>query len=473
MITLAPMRLPRSNAARAGLIALIVVIVLAGGGLIAVKKLSGNITSVDVTKALGVRPTKQAQLLNTDSMNILIMGSDARAGQGAGFGKVSVYGNSARSDTTLLVHLYKGHKQALVVSIPRDSWVTIPPCTKTDGSMTAPWTTKINAAFSEAGPACTIKTVEQLTGVFIDHYVVVDFRGFQKMVDAIGGVSMCLTRAVQDSHSHLNLPAGTTLLDGKTALAFVRTRYAMGDGSDTARIRRQQSFAAALVRKMKSVGVLLNPVKLYNLLDAATSALTMDPGLASLTELQSIALSLRNLNSKDLRFVTVPAVSNGSGSVIWTSKADELWTAIKADQIWPTPGTLGFDGKPLIVDPKAVTLDVVNGSGNPLTAVSDSMTALGYSVYSKSDAKTAVSTTSVTSGPSGAEQARTVAAALGLTTAVIDSATVGTRVTLTVGSDWKAPQAVTVNPDFKDANSTSIYGPSSGITGDNSACTQV
>lgn len=467
------MHLPRSNAARAALVALVVIALLAGGGLLAVRKLSGNIQAVDVSKALGTRPTKQAAVLNTDSMNILVMGSDARAGQGSGFGKVSVYGNSARSDTTLLVHLYKGHRQALVVSIPRDSWVTIPACTRADGSMTSPWTTKINAAFSEAGPACTIKTVEQLTGVFIDHYVVVDFRGFQKMVDAVGGVSVCLTRAVQDSKSHLSLPAGTTLLDGKTALAFVRTRYSMGDGSDTARIRRQQGFVAALVRKVKSAGVLLNPVKLYNLLDATTSSLTMDPPLASLTELQSIALSLRGLDSRDLRFVTVPAVSDGAGSVVWTAKADELWTAIKTDQVWPTPGTLGFDGRPLTVDPKGITLDVVNGSGRALASMSDSMTALGYIVRAQSDTRTAVGTTTVTAGPGGIEDARTVAAALGLANVVIDSATVGTHVTLLVGRDWTAPRTVMVNPDFKDANSTSIYGPSAGITGDNSTCTRV
>ncbi len=467
------MHLPRSRSGRAGLVALVVVALVAGTGFVAVRKLSGNITAIDVTKDLGNRPTKAAQVVNTDAMNILVMGSDARAGQGAGFGKVSVYGSSARSDTTLLVHLYKGHHQALVVSIPRDSLVTIPSCTRPDGSTTAPWTTKINAAFSEAGPACTIKTVEQLTGVFIDHYVVVDFRGFQKMVDAVGGVEVCLTKAVQDSKSHLNLPAGTSLLDGKTALAFVRTRYSMGDGSDTARIRRQQGFVAALARKVKSAGVLLNPVKLFNLLDATTSSLTMDPAFASLTELQSVALSLRSLNAKDMRFVTVPASPDGSGNVVWTSKAADLWTAIKNDTVWPEPGTLGYDGKPLTVDPNAISIDVVNGGGPAALGASDSMTALGYVVRSRTDTKTAVATTSVTAGPNGLEAARTVAAALGITNIVVDSATASSHVTLTIGHNWTAPKAVTVNPVFKDANSNSIYGPSAGITGDNNACTRV
>jgi LCP family protein required for cell wall assembly len=406
-------------------------------------------------------------------MNILVMGSDARIGQGDGFGQVSKYGDSARSDTTLLVHLYKGHKQAVVVSIPRDSWVTIPACTREDGSTTSPWTTKFNAAFSTAGPACTITTVEQLTGLYIDHFAVVDFKGFEAMVDAVGGVSMCLTAPVSDSKSHLDLPAGTSLLDGKTALAFVRTRYAMGDGSDTARIHRQQGFLSALTRKIKSAGVLLNPVKLYKLLDATTSSLTMDPAFASLKELQSVALSLKDLQSKNLRFVTVPSASDGTGNVVWTSKAQDLWDALKADALWPAPGTLGFDGKPLTVDPSDVHVDILNTTTKTLSRITDSMTALGYSIEAASETNTRVARTTISAGADGFEAARTLAAALGIRTVALDPTNTGSQVTLTIGRDFAPPLGVNVNPEFKDANSTSIYGPSSGITADNSACTTV
>jgi LCP family protein required for cell wall assembly len=467
------MHLPHSKVARAGLIAAVIVALLAGGTLVAINKLAGNITPLDLKKQLGNRPTKQAQILNTDSMNILIMGSDARAGQGSGFGQVSKYGTSARSDTTLLVHLYKGHQQALVVSIPRDSWVTIPSCKREDGSTTSPWTTKFNAAFSVAGPACTITTVEALTGLFIDHFVVVDFKGFEAMVDAVGGVSMCLSGPVTDSKSHLSLPAGTSLLDGKTALAFVRTRYSMGDGSDTARIRRQQGFLSALSRKIKSAGVLLNPIKLYKLLDATTSALTMDPEFASLKELQSIALSLKGLNSKDLRFVTTPSASDGTGNVVWTSRAQGLWDALKADELWPAPGTLGFDGKPLTVDPTAIRVDVLNTTTKSLARISDSMTALGYSLGNTSETTTLSATTTISAGTAGYEAARTLAAALGIKIVTMDAQNTGSHVTLVIGHNFAPPIAVTVNPDFKDANSTSIYGPSSGVTADNNSCTKV
>lgn len=467
------MHLPRSKVARVGLIGLAVVVLLAGGTVVAINKLSGNITSLDLDKQLKNRPTKQTEVVNTDAMNILVMGSDARAGQGSGFGQVSKYGDSARSDTTLLVHLFKGHTQALAVSIPRDSLVTIPECTREDGSTTSPWTTKFNAAFSLAGPACTITTVEKLTGLFIDHFVVVDFKGFQAMVDAIGGVSMCLTEPVTDSKSHLDLPAGTSLLDGKTALAFVRTRYSMGDGSDTARIRRQQGFLAALARKVMSAGVLLNPVKLYNLLDATTSSLTMDPKFASIRELQSVALSLRNLHSKDLRFVTAPSKSDGNGNVIWTSKADELWAALKVDAVWPTPGTLGFDGKPLTVDPSNVRVDILNTTTKSLSHISDSMTALGYRIGDTSETPTRMALTTVSAGVDGFEAARTLAAALGISIVTLDAKNTGSHVLLTIGRDYVGPSKVTVNPDFADANSTSIYGPSSGVTADNNACTKV
>ena len=467
------MHLPRSVGARIGMVALALIVVIAGTGAIVVRKLSGNITTLDVSKRLGNRPTKAAQVLNTDAMNIPIMGSDSRAGQGAGFGKVSVYGSSARSDTTLLVHLYKGHQQALVVSIPRDSLVTIPPCTLDNGSTTQPWTTKFNAAFSEGGPACTIKTVEQLTGVYIDHYVVVNFLGFEKVVDAIGGVSMCLTKPVNDTKAHLTLPAGTSLLDGKTALAFVRARYSLGDGSDTARIRRQQAFLGSLMRKIKTAGVLLNPVKVYGLLDATTSALTMDPQLASLTELQSIALSLRGLNAKDLRFVTVPSAPDGAGNVVWTAKASELWDALKTDAVWPRPGTLGFDGKPLTTDPTSVRVNIVGAASMSLSTMSDSMTALGYRIGTTTTTKAPALHTTISAGSAGFEAARTLAAALGLTTVTLDPANTGSTVTLTIGTDYRSPVAVDVNPDFHDANSTSIYGPSSGVTADNATCTQV
>ncbi len=467
------MQLPRSIGARIGLVALALVVLVAGTGIVVVRKLSGNITTVDLSKQLGTRPTKSAQVMNTDAMHILIMGSDTRAGQGSGFGKVSVYGTSARSDTTLLVHLYKGHTQALVVSIPRDSLVTILPCTLANGSTTQPWTTKFNAAFSEGGPACTIKTVEQLTGVYIDHYVVVNFLGFEKVVDAIGGVSMCLTKPVNDQKSHLTLPAGTSVLDGKTALAFVRARYTLGDGSDTARIRRQQAFLSSLVRKIKTAGVLLNPVKVYGLLDATTSALTMDPQLASLSELQSIALSLRGLKSKDLRFVTVPSTPDGSGNVVWTSKAAELWDALKTDTVWPRPGTLGFDGKPLTTDPSAVRVDLAGAASMSLRTISDSMTALGYHVGTTTTTKAPALHTSISAGTDGFEAARTLAAALGLSTVTVDPKLTGSTVMLTIGTDYRPPVTVDVNPDFHDANSTSIYGPSSGVTADNATCTQV
>lgn len=467
------MHLPKSTGARVLTVISALLLGLVGVGVVSVNKFSGNIHAFDITSKLGPRPTKAAAIANTDAMNILVMGSDARAGQGSGFGQVSKYGSSARSDTTLLVHLYSGHKRALAVSIPRDSFVTIPECTKEDGSTAGPWTTKFNAAFSMAGPACTVKTVEALTGLFIDHYVVVDFKGFEAIVDAIGGVSMCLTEAVQDSKSHLDLPAGTSVLDGKTALAFVRTRYSMGDGSDIARIRRQQGFISALVRKVKSSDVLLNPLKLYRLLDATTSSLTMDPTLAKVNELRSLAMSLRGISSNGLRFVTVPWQSDGSGNVLWTEKATELWDALKADQLWPKPGTLGFDGKVLTTAPADVDIDITNETTKYLPKITAALTSLGYVVHGTETSAARGTKTRITSGERGYESARTLATALGLKSVTLDPNEASSIVHLYIGKDWHDAAAVEVNPAFSDANSTSIYGPSSGVTAENATCTKV
>ena len=155
------------------------------------------------------------------------------------------------------------------VSIPRDSWVTRPEC-KGSGTTTG----RINAAFAQGGAGCTIKAVEKLTGVFIDHYIVVDFVGFKSVVDALGGVQVCLTTAVNDEKSHLKLSAGNHLLSGDQALAFARVRHGIGDGSDIGRIGRQQDFLSSIIRAATNKGLLLDPTKLYSVLSAITGSLT-------------------------------------------------------------------------------------------------------------------------------------------------------------------------------------------------------
>ncbi len=164
------------------------------------------------------------------------------------------------------------------MSLPRDLMVDVPSCLRPDGSRGEPVFTMFNQAFQQGGSACTIRTVEKLTAIRVDHHMVVDFHGFKDMVDAVDGVEVCLAKPVDDRDGQLRLPAGRVTLDGEQALGYVRARKSLGNGSDTERMDRQQRFLGALVNKVQSDDVLLNPVKLYPVLDAATSSLTTDPG---------------------------------------------------------------------------------------------------------------------------------------------------------------------------------------------------
>ena len=206
------------------------------------RHLNDNLTVLDVASQLENRPEKQNQASDVpqEPLNILVMGSDSREGDGNNIDGLT--GDGARSDTTILMHLSADRERAYGVSIPRDSLVTRPDC-KTEDGETIPGgeNEQWNTAFALGGPACTIQQFEQLTGVFVDHFVVVDFSGFRDMVDAIDGVEVCIPEDIEDPEHGINIPAGTREVRGKEALNYVRARYTLGDGSDIGRIARQPS----------------------------------------------------------------------------------------------------------------------------------------------------------------------------------------------------------------------------------------
>jgi LCP family protein required for cell wall assembly len=239
----------------------------------------------------------------TGAENVLLIGTDSRSGSDRSYGRDN---GTARSDTVILLHLAAGRRSVTAVSVPRDLMVRVPRCTRPDGSRTTPRLAQFNWAFSWGGTACTIRTTELLTGIRIDHHLTVDFVGFKRMVDAIGGVAVCTPYRVHDKDARIDLPAGRQMLNGEKALGYVRARHGLGDGSDTQRMDRQQAFLASLVRKTESEGVLLNPTKLYPVLDAATSSLSADPGLNSLTKLYDLVNGLQTIPMSRVRFLTVP-----------------------------------------------------------------------------------------------------------------------------------------------------------------------
>ncbi|MFF1284414.1 LCP family protein [Streptomyces sp. NPDC058299] len=318
----------------------VVVLGGAGAGLVYVK-LNGNIRSVDINQALGSdRPTK----IDNGSENILVLGSDTRAGKNRKLGGGADDG-SARSDTAMIVHVYEGHQRASVVSIPRDTLVDRPECTDAKGTA-HPVASGVmfNEAYSTGGAACAVKTVESISGIRMDHYLEVDFEGFQRLIDDLGGVRVTTTKAIDDPQSHLRLKAGAHTLDGEQALGLVRTRHGVGDGSDLGRIQLQQAFVKALIDQVKHVGVFTNPKKLFDLADTATKAVTTDSDLGSVNSLMDFAGGLKGIGSSHMKMVTMPVrydPANPNRVLLERSKAALVWNALKNDRPIPRAATEG------------------------------------------------------------------------------------------------------------------------------------
>ncbi|MGW8955728.1 LCP family protein [Streptomyces sp. NPDC055709] len=310
------------------------VLALSGVGWWLYRKLEGNI-GTDLTAAEELeRYDKERPLPSPNGAeNILLIGSDSRAGAGN-----DAYGRDKgiqRSDTTILLHLAGDRRSVTAVSVPRDLLVGIPSCRTANGTRTRTQYTQFNSAFAVGGAACTIRTVERLTGVRIDHHMVVDFRGFKSMVDAVGGVTVCLAKPIDDPEAHLRLKAGKQNLNGEKALGYVRARKTLGNGSDTDRMDRQQQFLGALFNKVQSNGVLLNPTRLYPVLDAATKSLTTDPGLDSLKALFDVARSLRGVPTNRVQFLTVPRRSypyDPNRDVLAQPAASKLFERLRKDE---------------------------------------------------------------------------------------------------------------------------------------------
>ncbi|WP_086828860.1 LCP family protein [Streptomyces sp. NRRL B-24572] len=314
------------------------VLVLGGAGLGYVYfKLDGNLKGVDINAQLG---EERPENVDNGSLDILVLGSDSRSGDNGAYGKDE---GGARSDTAMVVHVYEGHKKAGVVSIPRDTLVTRPSCTDAQGTA-VPGERRVmfNTAYEVGGPACAVKTVESMSGIRMDHYIEVDFTGFKKLIDELGGVEITTTQAIKDDKSHLDLAPGTHTLDGEQSLGLVRTRKSIGDGSDLGRIQLQQAFMKAFIEQVKGVGALTNPTKLYGLADAATKAITPDSELDSVQELMGFAKGLSGIGARNVHMVTLPVEydpRDPNRVVPLEAKAAQVWKALKSDLPIPASAT--------------------------------------------------------------------------------------------------------------------------------------
>jgi len=326
-------------------VALVTVAILAFGGTAAYSvyaRLNGNMDYVDVSALIGPRPEKTVQPGEDPSaghaVNILLLGSDSRDGaNGAIGGRVAA---GMRSDTTIVMHISADRSRVEMVSIPRDSMVRIPTCQTTNGTTPASSYAMFNEAFARgwdkgldlaSAAACTWRTVEENTGVTIDDFVLVDFSGFQSMVDAIGGVDICIPVAMKDKKAKLDIQAGNQHLDGKTALAFARSRHSSAsDGSDIARIGNQQRLLAAMASQIVSKNVLTDWTDLLGLLNAATKSLTTSFRTA---DIAGLAYSARSIRSGNISFMTIPwgAAPDNPNRVVWTSEAETIWANMSSD----------------------------------------------------------------------------------------------------------------------------------------------
>ncbi|MET8000351.1 LCP family protein [Nonomuraea glycinis] len=317
----------------------------------------------------------------TGALNVLLVGSDSREGDNKKYGALS-QGLGERTDTILLLHISPDRDKVTMISFPRDSMVLIPECDLPNGTVKPAGLGQINSAFNDGGESCTIKTLESLTDIRINHSVKVDFTGFKGIIDAIGGIEICLPKAVNDPKAKFVLGPGKHVVKGEQALGYVRTRYALGDGSDLSRIQRQQVFLTKVLEKVTDGGLLTNPGKLDAFLRAAAGAVTVDTGLSFGRQLE-IANSVRGLTAKELKGITVPTepYPADKNRVQFRQPAANDFFARVRDDVEVTvasPGTTPVQK----VKNEQVRVQVLNATGEmgKATTVADELAAQGFVV---------------------------------------------------------------------------------------------
>ena len=381
------------------------------------------------------------------SQNFLLVGSDTREGASAEelHRASTTFEPGRRSDTVILIHLSAKQDKALLLSFPRDAYVAIPGAGKN----------KLNTAFSRGGPALTIKTIEQLTQVRVDHYLEVNFTGFFRMVEALDGVDVCLPKAQKEPLSGIDLPAGRSRVKGPQALAFVRQRHGLPRG-DIDRIERQQQFLGAMLRRATSKGMLLRPDRLLGFLKVVTESIQVDDKL-TFNDMKDLAFRLKDLDPQKVQFMTVPIdrlAKRGGASVVLLDEPamTELFTKIRNDEVFPddtaTPSKKPTTGPALTVAPSRIRVDVLNGSGTAGVArkAAADLREVGFAIGDVSNAdRSTYAVTEVHYGPDRFESARTVSAAVPGSRLVPDD-TLGREVVVVIGSDYTGTKPVTVAP---------------------------
>lgn len=405
------------------------------------------------------------------AINILVIGTDKRSGAGnEGYGDS---GSVGHADTTILFHVSKDRSNATALSIPRDLITDIPACSaqQPDGSVKqvpAEKGTRFNTSLGQSGrdPGCTMSTVKNLTGIPVDHFMMVDFNAVKNLSTAVGGVPVCVEKDVNDKDSKLNLKAGEHRLQGEQALAFVRTRHAFGNESDLDRIQTQQQFLGSMMREMKSKETLTSPKKFFSLAEAATKSLSVDQGIGGIKQLTSLAGELKNIDLKNITFTTLPVLDNPAEPanrkatvVLNSSVAKPLLEMIRGDvSLTEVEAAKAAADKEAKTKEDAqlqgarspagdVRVDVFNGggpSGSAQTTLNWLQNSKGVNkAANRGNAPSKVATTQLEYAPDQADQARALADMMGLSASALK---VGTA-----NSGDKTPMKLTLGSDFKEA----------------------
>lgn len=444
----------------------------AAAGYLYYQHLNGRLKKDDLTLG-GKMPEHKANAAGQTPLNILLIGSDARntaANRKLG-GARKTFDSPPLADVQMLVHLSADRSNISMITMPRDTLVKMPQCTDPDTQKQHPATglTAANESLARGGPGCTVATWHELTGITIDHFMMIDFAGVVSMADAVGGVPVCVEQNIKSRNSRgqgsgLTLKAGTHPVKGEQALQWLRTRYGFEDGTDLARGRAQHMYMASMVRELRRNAKLTDPNKLRKLAEAAIDALTVDKGIDSVKKLYDIGNELKSTPTSRITMAKVPtrySQKPGLGSKVEPipGEADQLFRLIREDIPLDGKGVPKPSPKPVVPvskDPAAapdeMAVRVQNGTGTETQApkqgraaeVSTLLHEKGYTrAYTDKTRNPQAKTVVRYSGPELEGDAQAVAKAMGIPITSVKKSADITGITVIVGADWREGDAYT------------------------------
>jgi LCP family protein required for cell wall assembly len=373
--------------------------------------------------------------------NILLLGTDERAGDDASYNEL----NGIRPDVLVVVSIDVDEGGVTMVNLPRDTMVEIPPCESEDESGGGGWnggTDQLNHAMTYGGMDCQGNTVETITGIHLDHVVMVDFAGFENIVDSVGGIEMCVPEAIDDPKAHLRLDAGLQTLDGEQALGLARSRDSTETGSDLGRIENQQRMIGSILREVTEGEILSSPSSLYGFLDSITDSLTTDDSL-NVDKMTELAIAMREVDLGRMNMVTAPVMdypADPNKVALEEPAAQELFSAVAAGEMTAAEDEDATEeGAESGVEPSDVSLRVLNNTG--IDGLGRQVETLlvdeGFVVTDTGNPELrAPDTTTVYHGPDHAEEAEVLASALSVAETV-EEPSLGSELELVMGgADW-------------------------------------